>query len=41
MDIYIMGVLDRNRALAGDKVVVKLKPPQDWKVSADIHNIIH
>ncbi|XP_067140544.1 probable exosome complex exonuclease RRP44 isoform X2 [Centruroides vittatus] len=32
MDIYIGGILDRNRALNGDVVVVQLKLPKDWKI---------
>uniref|UniRef100_T1IJ75 DIS3-like exonuclease 2 n=1 Tax=Strigamia maritima TaxID=126957 RepID=T1IJ75_STRMM len=35
MDIYIGGVLDRNRALHGDVVVVQIKPQMEWKVLSD------
>jgi hypothetical protein len=31
-DILIEGVRDRNRALEGDEVVVKLNPESKWKV---------
>lgn len=32
-DIFIDGVVARNRALNGDLVVVKLLPEDQWKVS--------
>lgn len=35
MDIYIGGILDRNRALNGDVVAVMLKEPKDWKILWD------
>ncbi|CAL1301213.1 unnamed protein product [Larinioides sclopetarius] len=35
MDIYIGGMQDRNRALAGDIVVVQINPKQEWKVLCD------
>ncbi|KAH8042466.1 hypothetical protein HPB51_023476 [Rhipicephalus microplus] len=31
MDIYIGGLHDRNRALNGDLVAVKIKPQEEWK----------
>ncbi|KAL1420101.1 hypothetical protein MTO96_004592 [Rhipicephalus appendiculatus] len=35
MDIYIGGLHDRNRALNGDLVAVKIKPQEEWKVLWD------
>ncbi|GFV58149.1 DIS3-like exonuclease 2 [Trichonephila clavipes] len=35
MDIYIGGMQNRNRALAGDIVVVQINPKQEWKVLCD------
>ncbi|XP_077535366.1 DIS3-like exonuclease 2 isoform X2 [Haemaphysalis longicornis] len=35
MDIYIGGLHDRNRALNGDVVAVKIKPQSEWKVHWD------
>lgn len=35
MDIYIGGLHDRNRALNGDVVAVKIKPQGEWKVLWD------
>lgn len=32
-DIYIGGIHDRNRALQGDVVAIKLKSPDHWRVS--------
>ena len=39
IDIYIMGTGDRNQALNGDLVVVKLNPPSKWKVSLSQMNL--
>ncbi|XP_013775846.1 DIS3-like exonuclease 2 [Limulus polyphemus] len=38
MDIYISGMRDRNRALNGDVVVVKLNPQEEWKILWDSLN---
>lgn len=35
MDIYIGGLHDRNRALNGDLVAVKIKPQEEWKILWD------
>ncbi|CAG2177744.1 unnamed protein product, partial [Oppiella nova] len=35
IDIYVGGTTDRNRALNGDKVAVRIKPSQEWKVLLD------
>ena len=32
-DILIQGMRNRNRALEGDEVLVKLNPESEWKVS--------
>jgi len=32
-DIFINGIIDRNRALHGDTVVIRLKDRQNWRVS--------
>ncbi|RWS08811.1 DIS3-like exonuclease 2 [Dinothrombium tinctorium] len=32
MDIYICGIRDRNRALNGDKVAVRINPENEWKI---------
>lgn len=31
-DIFLDGIAARNRALNGDVVVVKILPPEQWKV---------
>ncbi|XP_076370969.1 dis3 like 3'-5' exoribonuclease 2 [Tachypleus tridentatus] len=38
MDIYISGMRDRNQALNGDVVVVKLNPQEEWKILWDSLN---
>ncbi|KAI4891268.1 hypothetical protein NFI96_002163 [Prochilodus magdalenae] len=35
-DIFLDGIVSRNRALNGDVVVVKLLPPEHWKASTVI-----
>lgn len=41
MDIYLGGILDRNRALNGDLVVVRLKPKEEWKIlTSDLRNYL-
>lgn len=32
-DIFLDGIVARNRALNGDVVVVQLLPPEQWKVN--------
>lgn len=36
MDICVVGLNDRNRALNGDRVVVALLPKDQWKVEKTI-----
>lgn len=41
-DIFLDGMVARNRALNGDLVVVKLLPPDQWKVrNVQVHTLIH
>ncbi|XP_054159882.1 DIS3-like exonuclease 2 [Oppia nitens] len=35
LDIYVGGMIDRNRSLNGDKVAVKLNECKDWKILYD------
>ena len=35
-DIYIGGMMNRNRALNGDEVVVDILPESEWKVNTEL-----
>lgn len=42
MDIYVVGTNNRNRALNGDLVAIKLNAPKKWRVSFSIlHELIY
>jgi len=40
-DIFLDGIAARNRALNGDVVVVKVLPPEQWKVLHQNGHIIN